>query len=146
MAVKRKCVCCGKEYSFCPNCAKANQPQWMVTFCSEGCKDLFHVISGYNMKRLGKADVQAFIAEHNITGTKYTEPIRKVIDEVVIKAAPMKRIEEDIVIQDKQPESVIRFNQTNQSEETPEKDVVIPMHKNDMESRSWSRRKKRRHR
>lgn len=82
MAVKRKCVCCGKEYDYCPNCAKKDQPAWMVTFCNETCKELFNVVSAYNMKRLGKEKVQAFIAEHNITDSHYSEPIEKVLREV----------------------------------------------------------------
>ena len=73
MSVMRKCVCCGKEYEFCPNCGKKSQPLWMVSFCSETCKDLFNLVSAYNIGRVGKVAVQTFVTEHNITGTDYSE-------------------------------------------------------------------------
>ena len=81
MAVIRKCVCCGREYEFCPNCSKANEPAWKVSFCSETCKELFNVVSAYNAKRIDRAAVNDFIAAHGITDTtKYSEPIRKVLE------------------------------------------------------------------
>ena len=82
MATRRKCVCCGKEYDQCPNCAKANQPGWMVTFCTIECKELFNIVSAYNVKRVGKAAVQKFVADHGITNTsRYADVIRKVLEE-----------------------------------------------------------------
>lgn len=82
MAVKRQCVCCGEEYEYCPNCEKVKQPLWRVTFCSEKCKDLFNMVSAYNTKRVGKAQLQSFIAEHGINeASRYTEPVKKVLME-----------------------------------------------------------------
>ena len=82
MAVLRKCVCCGKEYEYCPNCSKSNKPAWMVTFCSERCKDLFNIVSAYNMKLIGKAKVQAFVTEHSIDDfSHFNNSIRKVLEE-----------------------------------------------------------------
>ncbi len=93
MSVLRKCVCCGKEYEYCPNCGKKSQPLWMVSFCSETCKDLFNLVSAYNINRVGKVAVQTFVTEHNITGTDYSEPIRKVLAQIEIKeAAPKKEM------------------------------------------------------
>ena len=91
MSVMRKCVCCGKEYEFCPNCGKKSQPLWMVSFCSETCKDLFNLVSAYNIGRVGKVAVQTFVTEHNITGTDYSEPIRKVLAQVEVKAVAPKK-------------------------------------------------------
>jgi hypothetical protein len=87
MSVKRKCICCGREYEYCPNCAQKNQPAWMVTFCNETCKDLFNVVSAYNMNRIGRDKVQAFAAEHNITSANYSGSINKVLEEAGIKSA-----------------------------------------------------------
>lgn len=83
MAVTRNCVCCGRQYDFCPNCSKTSEPAWKVSFCSETCKELFNIVSAYNMNRIDKAAVNAFIAGHGITKiTKYTEPIQKVLMEI----------------------------------------------------------------
>ena len=91
MSVIRKCVCCDKEYEFCPSCKKKDQPAWMVSFCSEPCKGLFNIVSAYNAKRVGKGTVQAYIAEHKITDlTKYTEPVKRVLEEVKATPNPVK--------------------------------------------------------
>lgn len=105
MSVMRKCVCCGKEYEFCPNCGKKSQPLWMVSFCSETCKDLFNLVSAYNIGRVGKVAVQTFVTEHNITGTDYSEPIRKVLAQVEVKAvAPKKEMPK---VEPKEPEKEV---------------------------------------
>lgn len=80
MSVKRKCVCCGKEYDYCPSCPKNDQPGWMVTFCSEPCKDLFNIISAFNSRRIGKDAVNKYMAEHNIDSNKYVGSVKEVLD------------------------------------------------------------------
>lgn len=93
MSVIRKCVCCGKEYEFCPGCPRKDQPAWMVTYCSEPCKELFNIVSAYNAKRISKADVKKFVSEHKIDTSKVTEPVEKVLNEV----------NADIVVKDAAP-------------------------------------------
>ena len=81
MSVMRKCVCCGKEYDYCPACPKTSQPGWMATFCSEPCKELFNIVSAYNTKRIGKDSVRKFMSEHKIEIDKYLPPVQKVLNE-----------------------------------------------------------------
>ena len=118
MSVMRKCVCCDKEYEFCPSCKKKDQPAWMVSFCSEPCKGLFNIISAYNSKRVGKGAVQAYIAEQKITDfTKYTPSIKRALEEVVTvaiaprvelpKVEPVKVEEHKEVVLPKKAEVVI---------------------------------------
>lgn len=82
MSVKRKCVCCGKEYDYCPSCPKKDQPGWMVTFCSESCKELFNIVSAYNVKRISKEAVIKYMSEHNLEVDKYVDSVKKVLNEV----------------------------------------------------------------
>lgn len=86
MSVIRRCVCCNKEYEYCPGCPKKDQPGWMVTFCSEPCKELFNVVSAYNAKRIGKPVVKKYVSEHSLDANNYTGPVRKVLDEVMVAA------------------------------------------------------------
>ena len=130
MAVKRKCVCCGKEYDFCPNCAKSNQPQWMASFCSEPCKGLFKVVSAYNMKQVGKSAVQRYISEHNITG-KYTAPIEKVLNEV-------RSIRDALDGNQKVDQPTLETKKALVA------GTVIPMHNMESQSRLRHKRRKRR--
>ena len=132
MSVIRKCVCCGKEYDFCPNCAKKEQPAWMVTFCSVPCKELFNIVSAYNANRIGKAAVQAYVAEHHITGTNYAEPIRKVLEETVVKT---KWDMPNAVPEKKEINKVENFNNTYHAEKN----------NNEQDGYRKSRSRKRRH-
>lgn len=122
MAILRKCVCCDKEYEYCPNCAKGNnKPAWMMSFCSEGCKELFNLVSAYNMRLIGKAKVQAFVAEHGIKDFgKYTDAIRKVLEETDNAPKPMVVKPVEVVSH----EEIIKPVIENNVEEKAASDVV----------------------
>lgn len=83
MSVMRRCVCCNKEYEYCPGCHKKDQPGWMVTFCSLPCKELFNLVSAYNTKRIGKDVVKKYAMEHGLDSSKFSEPVKKVLDDVM---------------------------------------------------------------
>ena len=87
MANKRKCICCGKIYEYCPNCEKRNNNPWMVTFDCLLCKELFNEVSLYNVKRVTKEAVQDFVKRRGITDfSVYEAPIRKVLEETKVVA------------------------------------------------------------
>lgn len=52
MATIRKCVCCGKDYTYNRN----SDPQWKTMFCTDKCKDIFNVASAYSFGEI-KDDV-----------------------------------------------------------------------------------------
>lgn len=59
----RKCLCCNKHYSYCPDCSGADRlaPSWKAEFCSETCKDLWLTCTRYNMGRHTKQEAQDII-------------------------------------------------------------------------------------
>ena len=71
----------------------------MVTFCCEGCKDLFNIVSAYNAKRIGKAAVQSYVADHAINNKKFTGPVKKVLDEVGVTIELRKDVPQEAVMQ-----------------------------------------------
>lgn len=79
MSVTRKCVCCSKQYEFCPTCAKKDQPAWMVTFCSVTCKEFFNLVSAYNSKRIDQQTVWGYIQSHGINLDNCSDPIKKIL-------------------------------------------------------------------
>jgi hypothetical protein len=114
MSVIRRCVCCNKEYEYCPGCPKKDQPGWMVTFCSKPCKELFNIVTAYNTKRINKAAVKKYADEHNLDSKKFTGPVRKVLEEVkgvevkkeVPKpSAPIKEVPKKVVPATPAPET-----------------------------------------
>lgn len=44
----KKCICCGKVYTYCPRCEAVHSlPRWMNMFDNENCKKLFDIASDY---------------------------------------------------------------------------------------------------
>ena len=51
----RKCVCCGKEYYFCPSCSSsAKEPSWKTIYCSNNCRKVFMTVTDFNYKEITK--------------------------------------------------------------------------------------------
>ena len=131
MSVIRKCVCCGKEYDYCPNCAKKEQPSWMFAYCSEGCKELFNIVSAYNSKRIGKPAVQAYVKGHAITPDKYVDSVKRVLNEV-----------SEVPTYEQRKEVRVEERPVEKKENAPR--VSTPVNNN--ENRNWSRNRRRKNR
>lgn len=44
----KTCICCGKKYEFCLNCAEYDHlPRWMNIWHNENCKNLFDITTEY---------------------------------------------------------------------------------------------------
>ena len=44
----RKCVICGKEYSYCPVCGQdLKKPSWYTIFCGDNCNTIYETITTY---------------------------------------------------------------------------------------------------
>lgn len=44
----KKCIVCGKVYTFCPSCAEFdNYPRWLSIYHDENCKNIFTATSDY---------------------------------------------------------------------------------------------------
>lgn len=80
MANERTCLACGKKYNFCPKCAAARVKPWQVTFDSEACKEVFNIVSAYNMSLVDLNDVKAVLDKYNIADVSvYKDTIRDVL-------------------------------------------------------------------
>lgn len=76
MVKNRKCVCCSKTYSYCPDCSKADKlaPSWKATFCSEDCMKLWTTATKYNMGRLTKSEAKEIISALTLKPTSEYVP------------------------------------------------------------------------
>ena len=44
----RKCIICGKEYSYCPVCGQdLKKPSWFSIFCGENCNSIYETVTTY---------------------------------------------------------------------------------------------------
>ncbi len=103
---KRKCLSCGKEYHFCPRCEASKNTPWMVTFDCVTCKDIFNVVSGYNMGISTLEDVKEVLKKNKIEDvTVYKGTVKDVLMQAT-KPAP-KTEKADIELKEKKDESEI---------------------------------------
>lgn len=65
----RICIICQKQYKYCRCAEYDNLPNFMDSFCSENCHDLYNITAGYingwldkevEVTRLEKADISRF--------------------------------------------------------------------------------------
>ena len=55
----KTCILCGNKYSYCSGCAEFDHlPRWMECYCSENCKDIFNILSSYNMNHKTKEEAK----------------------------------------------------------------------------------------
>ena len=44
----RRCIICGKEYSYCPVCGQdAKKPSWYTIFCGDNCNEIYEAVTTY---------------------------------------------------------------------------------------------------
>ena len=116
MANKRKCLACGKEYNFCPRCEASRNTPWMVTFDCAECKEIFNVVSGYNMGLVTLEDVKTVLDKNNISDVSvYQGTIREVLMKAItpekkVVKEPEKIENVDIELGNKpEQQKVVRF-------------------------------------
>ena len=82
----RTCVVCGVQYDFCPKCNK-DEPIWKFTFCSEKCKNTYHVLSAYENGMISADDTNNALKKLDMTdfqsvGKSYSDTLKKLKEEL----------------------------------------------------------------
>ena len=55
----RKCILCGKEYTYCPSCPKdAKKESWYAIFDRENCKNISKALTDYNLNQISKVEAR----------------------------------------------------------------------------------------
>lgn len=83
----RICKTCGKAYFYCNNCNKKNaDPQWMLMWDTENCKNVFETVSNYAQNVDSKAVAKKKLSKCDLS-KQYTfnEKIRALIDEIMFE-------------------------------------------------------------
>ena len=63
----RKCYTCGAEYDYCPGCANSSGgPEWKLLWDKEECKDIFNILSAYNMDLVSDAEVKEVLDAYDV--------------------------------------------------------------------------------
>lgn len=55
MAAKIKCIVCGTEHEYCPNCAEyKDAPTWLAEYDTENCKDIWYILNQFAFGHITK--------------------------------------------------------------------------------------------
>ena len=88
----RICVCCGKEYTYCPHCKEDKEkPTWMFAYDTLECKEIFDALSHYNTNRLTKEEAKDIISKNTDKNKVFIDYIQKQIDDL-FKEEPVKAV------------------------------------------------------
>ncbi len=99
---KRKCLACGKEYTFCPRCEAAKNTPWMTAFDCVACKEIFNVVSGYNMGISTLDDVKDVLSKNKIKDVKiYKGTVKDVLMQAIESAPKTTKENVDIELEEK---------------------------------------------
>jgi hypothetical protein len=82
---KRRCIICGKEYSYCPKCRKdKDKPVWMFTFDSQNCHDIYQVLIDEQYGHITEAEAKAALQKLDLSSKKdFDENTRILIDKIL---------------------------------------------------------------
>lgn len=118
----RICKTCGKAYFYCNNCNKKNaDPQWMLMWDTENCKNVFEIVSNYAQKVDSKAVAKKKLSKCDLS-KQYTfnEKIRDLIDEIMFEEKSETKVEKKVEV--KEVSEPIKTDKANENEEsTPKK-------------------------
>ena len=116
MAEKRICLCCGKEYEYCPNCGGSKTP-WKVNYDTEACKELFNIVSAYNMNLVNEDKVKEVLDKHSITDfSVYKDSIRNLLNKLFTK----QKVHEPVVETPKEEIPSVQIEQETKEESSVE--------------------------
>lgn len=92
--IKRTCIVCGKEYTFCPQCKEdSNKPSWMMIFDSQDCHDIFDAVTGFKDGIYDKETAKGKISNCKLEMNKYSNDIAKTLKEITKKEAVKKTVD-----------------------------------------------------
>lgn len=82
----RKCLVCGKEYSYCMYCEKdKNKPTWMNSYDSENCRTIFETLVDYNLKNISADQAKKIFYECDMN-IPFHQKHKKEIDTIYAEA------------------------------------------------------------
>lgn len=63
----RTCICCGKEYEYCPVCSKYDKyPSWMANFHNKNCREIFKTAIEYVSNNISDEEARARLDKCNL--------------------------------------------------------------------------------
>ncbi len=93
----RKCVICGKTYSFCnTGCAEdKDKPSWMTVFHDDNCREIYYTCANYEVGHYGTKDqAKKKLKKLDLTNKESFNPVvQDWIDDIMGTAKPAEESE-----------------------------------------------------
>lgn len=89
--INRECVVCGRKYSYCRSCRDdANKPEWMASFCSSTCRDVYEAAAGFYAKQKTADEAKAILDKCDLSNkANFTPATQRLIKEIYESATPV---------------------------------------------------------
>jgi hypothetical protein len=90
----RNCFCCGKNYSFCPDCSRVDalKPSYFSDFCSEECMTIWTTATKYNMGKLTKSEAKEIISGLDLKPVdSYVKCVQRDLNAIMAEEKKQKR-------------------------------------------------------
>ena len=103
----RKCILCGKEYTYCPSCPKdAKKESWYAIFNNENCKNISKTLTDYNLNKISKVEARHALLECDLSielNDHYRNEINAIIEsskcDKIIETKPVD-IKQNVIIEE----------------------------------------------
>lgn len=99
MAKERTCIACKTNYTYCPNCSRADslKEAWHTEFCSKDCKVLWHTATGYNANIISKEEAKKIISDLNLKNKEqYVACLQRDLDNIMIEKKPAPAVQKTV--------------------------------------------------
>ena len=74
MANKKKCLICGKVYTYCNTCYEDRfKPAWYQIFCSEECKEIDRIFAENTVGEISDIEAKHELKELNLSGKEFNK-------------------------------------------------------------------------
>lgn len=119
MATNRKCICCGAQYEFCPNCG-SHTPSWRRVYDNKECMEIAQIlIASRGENAISKSEARKAME-------KYPATLEKIFKNDSLTANGIKELF-DIKV-DKEENNV---DSIDESEEIQHDDTVVGVYEKD---------------
>ena len=81
----RICICCGKEYQYCPRCdSDKDAPRWMMNFDTDACHVAFQVVTDYNYGEITREEAVAKLNAVDLSDLEsYIPDVKDVVKKIL---------------------------------------------------------------
>lgn len=107
----RKCIVCGKEYSYCRSCPKdAKKETWYALYDNENCKNISQALTDYNFNKITKEDAKDILSKCDLS-INLMDYYRNTLDVVMAKpkrTPKVKVVDVEEIIVEQESETVVK--------------------------------------